>query len=459
MTALECKIHLAQTSSVSADAEYLFFTAEAQRRKENAARRPRCSLRLCASAVKNRYSERSTRSAPPPTFPGSTTPVALLGMYVHIPFCVKKCGYCDFTSYGDKFQFVHHYLDALEQEIAFYAQRGVFTRYTPATFYVGGGTPSLLSEGLVHLIAAHRHVLHWDALAETTIEVNPGAVTADQLRALRRVGFNRLSIGIQSFQAAELRALDRIHSPDEAVACFRQARAAGFQNINLDLMFGIPDSTLPSWEASLRHALALEPEHIAIYNLTIEAGTPFEARQQRGQLRLPDEDAQVAMYELGLRCLAEAGYEHYEISNFARPGRRSQHNQIYWRNAEYLGLGAAAHSYLEGRRYWNTPDVVTYIVNSMAAGAESASSPATISGEERLDGRGRMGETIMLGLRMREGVNLDAFAARFGMRLEHAYANALEALRQDELLEIADGHLRLSQRGLYVANTVFQEFL
>ncbi len=382
-----------------------------------------------------------------------------LGVYLHIPFCVKKCGYCDFASYGDKFQFAHQYVHALGQEIEFYDTRGLLKHYTPLTFYVGGGTPSLLTDEIVQLVATYRRAFYWDSLVEKTIEVNPGAVTDEQLRALRSVGFNRISIGIQSFDHDELLTLGRIHSPAAAVTCFRQAREAGFQNVSIDLMFGIPASTLSSWEQSLRQALALQPEHISLYNLTIEVDTPFDVLRRQERLNLPDEDIQLAMYEHGIQRLSEAGYEHYEISNFARPDRRCQHNQIYWRNEEYLGLGAAAHSYIRNRRYWNTPEVIPYIVKSMETVSDDAPYPASVSGEEYLDLPARMGETIMMNLRMRDGLNLDDFALRFGSQLESVYAGTLDTLLKDGLVEIADRHLRLSLRGLYLSNTVFQEFL
>ncbi len=382
-----------------------------------------------------------------------------LGIYIHIPFCVKKCGYCDFASYDDKFQFIRQYIDALGREIEFYSRRGLLQAYRPITLYIGGGTPSLLTDGIVQIIADYGRTLQWQSLAEKSIEVNPGAVTDEQLRALREAGFNRISIGIQSFDQEELHTLGRSHSRDDAVTCFRQARAAGFQNISIDLMFGIPASTLSSWEHSLQQALALQPDHISMYNLTIEADTPFEALHQRKRLSLPDEDLQLAMYEHGIQRLTDAGYEHYEISNFARPGRSCEHNRIYWRNEEYLGLGAAAHSYIRNRRYWNTSEVIPYILKSMETIATATGNPGTVVGEEGLDARARMGETIMMNLRLRAGIDLDVFAARFGSRLESVYADVLDGLIKNGLVEIVDRHLRLSLRGLYLSNTVFQEFI
>jgi oxygen-independent coproporphyrinogen-3 oxidase len=382
-----------------------------------------------------------------------------LGFYIHIPFCVKKCDYCDFASYADKYQFVHQYLDALGREIEFYSKKGMLRHYTPETLYIGGGTPSLVTEGILKVLTTYRTALQWDALLEKSIEVNPKAVTPEQLRALQKAGFNRISIGIQSFNNEELHTLGRIHSRDDALECVRQAREAGFRNISIDLMFGIPASALSSWERSLQQAIELEPEHVAMYNLTIEAGTPFERFQQQGRLELPDDDLQLAMYEHGIQQLSEAGYEQYEISNFARPGFRCAHNQMYWRNDEYLGFGAAAHSYIQDRRYWNASEVIAYIVKSVETVEGDVLYPATVVGEETLNTPARMGETIMMNLRMLDGIDLDAFEARFGVRLESVYAETLPSLLENELLEITEHHLRLTQRGLYVSNSVFQEFL
>jgi oxygen-independent coproporphyrinogen-3 oxidase len=258
--------------------------------------------------------------------------MAELGIYIHIPFCVRKCDYCDFESYADKFQFVHQYIDALEREFTWYRDQRRLSGYTPITVYIGGGTPSLLTEQILQFLTANHRPLRWETLKEKTIEVNPGAVTADQLHALHAAGFNRLSIGVQSFHDNELQMLGRIHSHSQALECFRQAREAGFQNISIDLMFGVPTSTLKSWKQSLQQAIALEPEHIAVYNLTIEPGTPFGHQYRQGLLSLPGDQLQIAMYETAIQSLENADYEQYEISNFARPNCRSVHNQIYWRN-------------------------------------------------------------------------------------------------------------------------------
>ena len=284
-----------------------------------------------------------------------------LGLYLHIPFCVKKCAYCDFVSYAGQTHKAPEYVQALYQEFFWYLRQGIWERYTPYSLYIGGGTPSLVSEALLSLLRKISVELPFDSFVESTIEINPGTIRLPQLRQFRQTGLNRLSIGIQSFQDDELELLGRIHTADEAIHCVQASRQAGFENISLDLMFGLPGSSLSRWEENLSRALDLQPEHISIYNLTVEEETPFGQQQQAGTLVLLGEELQIEMYQRAGILLSDAGYEQYEISNFSRPGFRSRHNQIYWRNEEYLGLGAGAYSYLDGRRYGNTADVDKYI--------------------------------------------------------------------------------------------------
>ncbi len=394
-----------------------------------------------------------------------------LGRYIHIPFCVRKCLYCNFVSYTGKDEDVQRYFEALGRELRWYQQPGFPAEYCPYTLYIGGGTPSLVTQELVMFLQAYCDLLPFESFREATIEVNPGTISFSQLQQLSQVGFNRVSIGVQSFHDEELRTLGRIHTRDEAIACFHEARRAGFRNISLDLIFGIPDSTPETWESTVNTAMALQPEHLSTYNLTLEEGTPFWKRAQQGDLCLPDDDLQLNMYTSGITALTQAGYEHYEISNFALPGYRSQHNQIYWRNEEYLGLGAGAYSYLKGRRYWNYADLESYIAayldeqldgHHLRGGVhleDSMFSPPSIAGEEQLDLPGTMGETVIMNLRMLEGVDMAAFGRRFGDTLESVYAGSLDNLLALELIEIRDHHLRLTPKGLYVSNEVFQEFI
>jgi oxygen-independent coproporphyrinogen-3 oxidase len=314
----------------------------------------------------------------------------------------------------------------------------------------------------VKFIHDFREIFSPEQLQEMTIEVNPGTIAFPQFRQLCQAGFHRISIGIQSLHDAELTLLGRIHNAQEALSCFHDARRAGFENISIDLMFGIPGSNAATWTTTLKQATALHPEHISMYNLTIEEETPFWQQQQQGTLNLPDEDTQLSMYQSGIALLTEAGYEHYEISNFALPGYRSRHNQVYWRNEEYLGLGAGAHSYLKGRRYANTPKLALYCASGESAEDEfheETPYPPTVVEEECLDSAGTMGETIMMNLRMLDGIKLSAFQQRFGASLESVYAEAIEKLRKINLIEIRDNHLRLTPEGVLLSNEVFQEFI
>ena len=380
-----------------------------------------------------------------------------IGLYVHVPFCVRKCAYCDFASYSGRDADLPAYMDALTREAAWYEARGAFDEYAVRTVYVGGGTPSLAADRLADFLAAHRTRLFPNA-EEITIEANPGTIGLPDLRRLFDAGCNRLSIGLQSLHDRELRTLGRIHSRDDALRCVQAARQAGFRNLSLDLMFGIPGATLADWLATLRETIALAPEHISAYNLTIEAGTPFAELREQGKLDAPDDDAQVEMADAAVAELAAAGYEQYEISNFARPGFRSQHNQMYWRNEEYLGLGAAAHSYLRGSRYWNASALDDYLARSRSDAPPSDFPPA-VDGHETLDLAGTMGETMMMQLRLRDGVDLRQFQRRFGLSIEAVYGEQIAELCAEGLLEIDQTRLRLTTRGVRFANEAAQRFL
>lgn len=380
-----------------------------------------------------------------------------IGLYVHVPFCVRKCAYCDFASYSGRDADLPAYMDALAREAACHAARGVFDEYAVRTAYVGGGTPSLAADRLADFLAAHRMWLFPNA-EEITIEANPGTIGLPGLRRLFDAGCNRLSIGLQSLHDRELRTLGRIHSRDDALRCVQAARQAGFRNLCLDLMFGIPGATLADWLATLRETIALAPEHVSAYNLTIEAGTPFAELREQGKLNVPDDGAQVEMYDAAVAELAAAGYEQYEISNFARPGFRSQHNQIYWRNEEYIGLGAAAHSYLRGCRYWNASALDDYLARSRS-NAPPSDFPPTVDGHETLDLAGAMGETMMMQLRLRDGVDLRQFQRRFGLSIKAVYGEQIAELCAEGLLEINQTRLRLTMRGVRFANEAAQRFL
>lgn len=383
-----------------------------------------------------------------------------LGLYVHIPFCQAKCSYCDFTSYVGLNPLFAPYVEALGAEMAWYAEVG----FPEAdTLYIGGGTPTILPTHLLERVlkGVRRH-FRLSPQAEITVEANPARADEGKLQMLRAAGVTRLSLGVQSLRDGELALLGRIHTAAEALASYWQARAAGFANINLDLIYGLPGQRLSDWQATLEQALALRPEHLGCYALTLEEGTPLADRVSAGELPPPDDDLAAEMYELAEERLEQAGYHHYEISNWAwSPAHISRHNMRYWRYESYLGLGAAAHSFRRAHRWWNVSHPETYIARLKGARSTPSTweSPAGAGGEVISRGMA-MAEMVMLGLRLvEEGVGLANFAQRFGKPLERVYGAEIEALAQIGLLEIAPDRIRLTPRGRLLGNEAFQRFL
>jgi len=379
------------------------------------------------------------------------------GVYVHIPFCVKKCGYCDFNAYsGYKDGTKACYVDALCREIEARAEPA--TR-VPTVFF-GGGTPTTLAaDDLARILGTVRASFDLDADAEVSVEANPSDATLEYLRALRSGGgFNRLSFGVQTFNDRLLRSIDRVHTGAEAEAAIALAKKAGFTNLSIDLMFALPRQTMADWDRSLDAAFALDVPHLSMYALIVEEGTAFFARRERGKLPLPSEKMEAAMFARSIERATAVGYEHYEVSSYARSGRtssagfRCRHNQIYWRNEEYFGFGAGAASYLDGARTMNERLPGRYTETVGARGT------ATVS-EERLTPREAMGETMMVGLRLRAGVDLAAFARRFGVRAETVFAEEIARLRDGGLIEVTSDRLCLTERGLFVGNEVMLAFL
>lgn len=380
-----------------------------------------------------------------------------LGIYIHIPFCVKKCPYCDFTSFTPETLPEDQYIKALirEIEVRRKAEVEVEEEVKVETVYFGGGTPSLLSPNSVKnlLIAISKEFTLKDP--EITIEVNPGTVDLNKLKGYRDAGVNRLSLGIQSLNDRLLSVLERIHNRKEALNAYESARKAGFQNIGIDLIHSVPGESLPDWEGDLKEAISLRPEHISAYNLTVEEETHFFHQQEKGLLALPKEEEQVAMFLETERILENAGYEHYEVSNYAIPGFRSRHNQIYWKGGEYLGLGVSAHSYIKkdwGIRQANTSNLEEYFKLIKEKGN-------AIIEEEALIKEKAMGEAVFLGLRMMEGIDLSYFKDRFGIGIEEAYPDAVKDLMEDGLLESGGGHLRLTKKGILFLNDVSVRFV
>jgi oxygen-independent coproporphyrinogen-3 oxidase len=384
-----------------------------------------------------------------------------VGLYIHIPFCTAKCGYCDFNSYAGQDHLIPSYSDALLTEASLWA-RSVGTRSVETVFF-GGGTPSKTPAGeMAKLFDGLRRAFHIADDAEISLEANPGSLSADYLRDLRALGFNRLSIGVQSFDDAELRALDRIHTGDEAREAFAAARDAGFDNVNLDFIYGLPEQPLDAWQSTLEQAIALRPEHLSLYALTVEDGTPLARDVARGRTPGPDADTQADCYEWTQERMSRAGYEHYEISNWALPGRRCKHNLVYWQNREYLGLGAGAHSHLNGLRFSTVllPNrYVELVAESTRARDDGSVSMKHLAGGEQITPETAMADTLILGLRLIDGVDLAAFRARHGVDAQDVYGAVIDEFTGYGLLDRANGTLRLTPRGRLLSNELFERLL
>lgn len=381
-----------------------------------------------------------------------------IGIYIHIPFCAKKCPYCDFNSVANSAAPENLYIDALLQELAWHIRKRPFlSDKTLKTVYIGGGTPSLFSShNIEKLVNNIRMAFHNASPQEITMEINPGTVTKESIAAFKHAGINRLSIGVQSFNDRTLRTLDRIHSSMDSFKCYECARAAGFDNIGIDLIFGAPSQSIDELEQDLKAAIALKPEHISTYNLTIEKDTVFFELQEEGKLALLSEEKQALMYELAIDRLKEAEYIHYEISNFAQGGFESQHNARYWSHMDCIGLGAGAHSYLSspswGVRWWNEASPASYmrLINDTGV---------AIAGEERLTKKETLEEGLFLGLRKTTGINTDWFLKRFGAPLKDLYVSKIAALKKEGLLYEDGNNIRLTRKGLLLSNEVFCEFM
>jgi len=381
-------------------------------------------------------------------------------LYIHIPYCQAKCPYCDFNSYAAERWPETRYVQALCAELEHYAHQAPWQGSEIGTIFFGGGTPSLFAPASMERVlaaVARRWSVSTDA--EITLEANPGTVSSHTLRGFRGAGINRLSFGVQSFDANHLRVLGRIHSGGDAVNAVGWARRAGFDNVNLDLIFALPHQTVAEWESDLTQAIALRPDHISAYNLTYEEGTPFHKLRKQGVLRQLPEEIEVAMFTRTQEILAAAGFEQYEISNYARPERACRHNLNYWQSGDYLGVGAGAHSYTRvgasGSRWSNEKIPARYIDAVAAAVGKAGHARST---QERLDERQARGEFVFLGLRCRTGVPATAFRERFGDDLLAAFPHAAD-LQREGLLQCADERWQLTTRGLMLADSVFATFL
>lgn len=367
-------------------------------------------------------------------------------IYIHIPFCIRKCDYCDFLSGPSGPEEQADYVQALLREIQAVEEgegRSV------SSIFIGGGTPSVLDERLLgDILREIRNRFKMEEDAEITIEVNPGTANIGKLQAYREMGINRLSIGLQSPEDRELKILGRIHNCGQFLETYQEARTVGFDNINIDLMSAIPDQTYEGWVKNLRTVAELEPEHISAYSLIVEEGTPFAARK----LNLPDEDTEYNMYEATAQILKEYGFEQYEISNYARKGRECRHNVGYWTRQDYLGFGLGASSLYGKERFANTADMKKYLENSKNPEKIREKEPSLTREDE-------MAEFMFLGLRMTKGISKADFQRCFGCTIESVYGEVLEKYESMELLLEKDGRIFLSREGIHVSNSIMAEFL
>lgn len=390
-----------------------------------------------------------------------------LELYIHIPFCVKKCDYCDFLSFPADNRTQRRYVDAVQKEIIYYG--ALYPDRKITTIFIGGGTPSWLDEEeIVRILHTVREAFAVEHDAEITIECNPGTATAHKLVRYREAGINRISIGLQSAHNEELALLGRIHTWEQFLKTYDQARKAGFSNINVDLMSALPGQTLETFSDTLKKVLALKPEHLSAYSLMIEEGTPFYERYREDEKHreageptelLPDEEQEYAVTKLTQRVLMEAGYHWYEVSNFAKPGYECRHNIGYWKRADYLGIGIGAASLIDNVRYANVRDLEEYCKECESLWEELNIRKTLCSSTEPVTREEQMEEFMFLGLRMTEGVSRAEFEQHFGTTIEAVYGDVLRQLQKEGLLVKQEGRICLTERGMDVNNYVVEQFM
>ena len=368
-----------------------------------------------------------------------------LGLYVHIPFCVKKCNYCDFCSFRlSDVSVKEEYIDSLINEIFSYKHR----KLSLDTIFFGGGTPSLLScEEFSRIVDAINESFDVTPDCEFTVEVNPGTITEEKARAFASKGVNRISIGLQSIHENELKTLGRIHNYQEFLSCYRLIKDCGISNVNIDVMYGIPHQTVASFLETLETVTSLNPSHLSLYGLILEEGTPFF--ENKACLPLPGEDIECDMYFLATEFMKKHGYTHYEISNYAKDGKESRHNLKYWRCQEYIGVGLAAYSCFDGKRFGNTENMQEYISQN----AEECDY------EEALTKEALAYEYVMLGLRLKDGILLSEYKKLFGVDFMLGREKTVEDLVSNQLSVICDDRFSLTERGFYVSNSILTDLL
>lgn len=372
-----------------------------------------------------------------------------IGIYVHIPFCKQKCYYCDFISYCNKDEMIEDYVEAVKKEIQLQKIKSQIS-----TVYIGGGTPSYIDSKYIQEIV--REIKNKDVSqnAEITIEVNPGTVTLQKLQDYKDEGINRLSIGLQSSKDELLEQIGRIHNFEQFLETYDMARKVGFKNINIDLMLGLPNQSITDLKETLEKIINLGPEHISVYSLIIEDGTPIANKIEKGELELPDEDTERNMYWYVKNTLELNEYKHYEISNFAKKGYESKHNMNCWMQKEYIGIGIAAHSYRDITRYSNTENINEYIKNIKKGKLESNRIIHEIQKEQD-----KKKEFMLLGLRLIDGVNISDFKNKFGDNPIYLFRNQLNKLVNENLIKVDNNNIKLTNKGIDLANLVWEEFV
>ncbi len=374
-----------------------------------------------------------------------------ISLYVHIPFCQKKCYYCDFNSYSGKQHLIKDYIEALKKEIIMY--KFILNNYRIDTIFFGGGTPSILEgDQITDIIdTIKKHYVVRDG-AEISMEANPGTLNYNKLKKYYSSGINRLSIGLQACQDNLLKTLGRIHSFEDYLKNLKEARKAGFTNINTDLIFSLPGQKKEHWEKCLEKIVSLDMPHISAYSLIVEEGTPLNNWVKNKIVALPDEEIQLKMYHHTIKYLKEKGYIHYEISNFAKSGFQCKHNMVYWYNKQYIGLGAGSHSYFNKKRFSNVNGIEKYI-------DLVKSNKTPIEDEIDVSIKDEISETMFLGLRLIEGISIDEFTKRFNISPFEIYEKQIKKFSEQGLLEWDKTHIRLTQKGIDISNIVFQEML
>ena len=374
-----------------------------------------------------------------------------LGIYIHIPFCKQKCYYCDFVSFANRTNCVKEYIESLIKEIENYK----LEEYIVTTIYIGGGTPSYIeSKYIEKIINKIKEKFEIDNQCEITIEVNPGTVTKQKLEKYKESGINRISIGLQTIDNNLLKQIGRIHTYEEFIKTYKDAQIVGLKNINIDLIIGIPNQKLEDIEKEIKEVIKLNPNHISTYSLIVEEGTVLEQKIQKKEYKLPSEEVEREMYWYIKKELEKNGYIHYEISNFSKKDKMSKHNKNCWEQKEYIGLGVAAHSYIDNIRYSNIEDIEKYISN-----IKSKNFQKNVIIQERQTAEDKKKEYMLLGLRKIEGVSIREFKNKFNGNPLFKFKEELEKLKKDKLIEIQKDKIKLTNKGIDLANIVWEEFV